>query len=63
MKRSVLLVMILLVAAGFVVAQVKVDSDLHYRLDLDILDAKNAHNTLLVKDLEEVEVILEKLGK
>jgi hypothetical protein len=62
MKRLLLLV-IVLVATGVVVAQVKVDSDLHYRLDLDILDAKNAHNTLLVKDLEEVEVILKALGK
>jgi hypothetical protein len=62
MKRLLLLV-IVLVGTGVVVAQVKVDSDLRYRLAADILDAKNAHNTLLVKDLEEVEVILEKLGK
>jgi hypothetical protein len=65
MKHSVLLVMILLVATGFVVGQacsIKVDSDLRYRLSADILDAKNAHNVLLVKDLEEVEGILKALG-
>ena len=62
MKRLLWLV-IVLVGTGFVVAQVKVDSDLRYRLAADILDAKNAHNVLLVKDLEEVEGILKALGK
>jgi hypothetical protein len=60
------LLILLLGTTGFVLGQsrsIKVDSDLRTRLNADILDAKNAHNFLLVKDLEEVEGILKALGK
>lgn len=63
--KTIVLLMILLGGTGFVLGQacsIKVDSDLRYRLEADILDAKNAHNVLLVKDLEEVVDILKALG-
>ena len=64
MKRLFLL-MLLLGTTGFVLGQSRasrIDSDLRTRLSADIMDAKNAHNLLLVKDLEEVEGILKALG-